>query len=127
MVNAREELEKIFARWADKSDRVVTAIPGLTLNRRDEPSEPTSMMYEPRVCVIAQGANAFCSMNPMQPHNGKIILRSLSAELYNVAHNVSLSSPTRHCSNYRGGTWSECAVYADSVLRNIVDNQLFVR
>ena len=56
MGNALEALGKSIARWTDKSDRVVTAIPGLTLYRRDEPSEPTSIMYEPRICVVAQGA-----------------------------------------------------------------------
>jgi len=49
-------LGKSIAQWTDKSDRFVTAIPGLTLARRDGPSQPTSIMYEPRVCVIAQGA-----------------------------------------------------------------------
>ena len=53
---ALEALCKSIARWTDKSDRVVTAIPGLILARRDEPSQPTSIMYEPRICVIAQGA-----------------------------------------------------------------------
>jgi AraC-like DNA-binding protein len=51
-----EALSQSIARWTDKSDRVETAIPGLTLYRRDEPSPPTSIMYEPRVCVVAQGA-----------------------------------------------------------------------
>ncbi len=49
-------LGKSIARWTDKSDLVVNALPGLSLYRRDEPSEPISIMYEPRVCVVAQGA-----------------------------------------------------------------------
>jgi len=49
-------LSKSIARWTDESDRVETAIPGLTLYRRNEPSEPISIMYEPRICVVAQGA-----------------------------------------------------------------------
>ncbi len=53
---AVETLAKSIARWTDKSDRVETAIPGLILARRAEPSEPISILYEPRVCVIAQGA-----------------------------------------------------------------------
>ena len=53
---ALEALGKSIARWTDKSDRVVTAIPGLILARRDKPSEPVSILYEPRICVIAQGA-----------------------------------------------------------------------
>ncbi len=54
--NALKALRKSIARWTDKSDRVVTAIPGLILTRRDESSEPISILYEPRICVIAQGA-----------------------------------------------------------------------
>jgi len=33
----------------------VTAIPGLSLYRREEPTQPTIIMYEPRICLIAQG------------------------------------------------------------------------
>jgi AraC-like DNA-binding protein len=56
MEAALEALAKGIARWTDKGDRFDTAIPGLTLYRRDEPSPPTSIMYEPRICVVAQGA-----------------------------------------------------------------------
>jgi len=51
-----EALEKSIARWTDKGDQVVTAIPGLSLFRRDEPTGPISGMYEPSVCLVAQGA-----------------------------------------------------------------------
>jgi AraC-like DNA-binding protein len=53
---ALEALGKSIARWTDKGDQPVTAIPGLSLYRRDEPTQPTSIMYEPRICMIAQGA-----------------------------------------------------------------------
>jgi AraC-like DNA-binding protein len=53
---ALEALGKTIARWTDKGDQRVTAIPGLSLFRRDEPSPPTSIMYEPRICLVAQGA-----------------------------------------------------------------------
>lgn len=53
---ALEALGKSIARWTDKGDQSVTAIPGLSLYRRDEPTQPTSIMYEPRICMIAQGA-----------------------------------------------------------------------
>ncbi len=55
MEAAVETLAKSIARWTDKSDRVET-IHGLTIYRREEPSQPVSVMYEPSVCVIAQGA-----------------------------------------------------------------------
>jgi AraC-like DNA-binding protein len=53
---ALEALGKSIARWADKPDRIETAIPGLFLYRRDEPTPPISGMYEPSICLIAQGA-----------------------------------------------------------------------
>ncbi len=53
---ALEALGKTIARWTDKGDQHVTAIPGLSLFRRDEPTELTSIIYEPRICVVAQGA-----------------------------------------------------------------------
>jgi AraC-like DNA-binding protein len=53
---ALEALGKSIARWTDKGDQRVTAIPGLSLYRRYEPTQPTNIMYEPRICMIAQGA-----------------------------------------------------------------------
>jgi AraC-like DNA-binding protein len=53
---ALEALGRSIARWTDKGDQIVTAIPGLSLYRRDEPTQPTSGMYEPSLCLIAQGA-----------------------------------------------------------------------
>lgn len=49
-------LSKRIARWTDRSDTIETAIPGLTLWRRDEPTELTCGMYEPSICFTAQGA-----------------------------------------------------------------------
>jgi AraC-like DNA-binding protein len=56
MVTALEALGKSIARWTDKGDQLVTAIPGLSLYRRDEPTQPASYMYEPSICLTAQGA-----------------------------------------------------------------------
>lgn len=53
---ALEALKKSVARWTDQGDRLETAIPGLALWRREEPTQPTSYMYEPCICLIAQGA-----------------------------------------------------------------------
>jgi len=53
---ALDALGKSIARWTDKGDQYTTGIPGLSLHRRDEPTPPVSIMYEPRICVIAQGA-----------------------------------------------------------------------
>lgn len=45
-----------IARWTDQGERPITAIPGLSLFRRDEPTQPTSGMYEASICLVAQGA-----------------------------------------------------------------------
>jgi AraC-like DNA-binding protein len=49
-------LAKSIARWTDTGDLLVTAIPGLSLYRRDTPTQPASYMYEPSICLTAQGA-----------------------------------------------------------------------
>ncbi len=53
---ALEALKTSIARWTDKSDRFDTAVPGLSLFRREEPTEPMTGMYEPSICMVAQGA-----------------------------------------------------------------------
>lgn len=55
MVAALHALRKSIARWTEHGDQSVTAVPGLSLYRRDEPTEPTSFMYEPSICLAAQG------------------------------------------------------------------------
>ncbi len=56
MEGAIETLEKSIARLTDKEYRLTTAIPGLSLFRHDEPNELHSGMYEPSICMVAQGA-----------------------------------------------------------------------
>ncbi len=53
---ARDALRANIARWTDDDHPVVMALPGLTLYRRVEPSPPTCGLYEPGVCLVAQGA-----------------------------------------------------------------------
>jgi AraC-like DNA-binding protein len=53
---AVEDVGKAIARWTEKGEQHTTAIPGLSLFRRDEPTEPISGMYEPSICIVAQGA-----------------------------------------------------------------------
>jgi AraC-like DNA-binding protein len=53
---ALDALRKGIARWTDRGDQIVTAIPGLSLFRREKPTDPISGMYEPSICMIAQGA-----------------------------------------------------------------------
>jgi AraC-like DNA-binding protein len=51
-----ETLKKNIARWTENDERLDTVVPGLSLFRRVEPSQPTSGMYEPSICMVAQGA-----------------------------------------------------------------------
>jgi len=53
---ALEALGMRIARWTAEGDQPVTAIPGLSLFRRDAPTQPISYMFEPSICLIAQGA-----------------------------------------------------------------------
>jgi len=53
---ALEALAKSIARWTGKADQLETAIPGLALWRRGETTQPASGMYEPSICLTAQGA-----------------------------------------------------------------------
>jgi AraC-like DNA-binding protein len=48
-------LRQRIARWTDKEGLLGTAIPGVSLARRDAPTQPTSALYEPSLCVVAQG------------------------------------------------------------------------
>lgn len=53
---AREALAKGIARWTAKTDQPDTAIPALSLRRFEAPTEPTSYMHEPSICLLAQGS-----------------------------------------------------------------------
>ncbi len=53
---ALDALGRSIARLTDKRDQPMTAIPGLSLYRRDAPTQPMSFMYEPCICLMAQGA-----------------------------------------------------------------------
>ncbi len=53
---ALEALRKRIARWTDKRPLFETAIPGLLLYRQDAPSRPQNALYEPSICLVAQGA-----------------------------------------------------------------------
>ncbi len=53
---ALEALAESIARWTEKGDHIETAIPGMALYRREEPTPPTSGLYEPSICWAVQGA-----------------------------------------------------------------------
>jgi AraC-like DNA-binding protein len=53
---AHAELAKRIARWTGENNRLTTAIPFLTLSRWETPTEPTSYVLPPSICLIAQGS-----------------------------------------------------------------------
>ncbi|WP_321394746.1 AraC family transcriptional regulator [uncultured Desulfuromusa sp.] len=53
---AMSDLADSIARLTENGELHTSAISGLSLFRRTEPSEPVTGMYEPSVCLIAQGA-----------------------------------------------------------------------
>jgi len=56
LTGAIETLNKSIARWTEEGEMHTTAVPGLSLFRRDEPTEPMGGMYEPSICLAVQGA-----------------------------------------------------------------------
>jgi len=53
---ARSLLKEQIFRWTEKDNHLMTAIPGLMLVRYETTTEPMSAMYEPCICLVAQGA-----------------------------------------------------------------------
>lgn len=53
---AIEALKGSIARFTSKGELHTTAVSGLSLFRREEETEPISGMYEPSICMVAQGA-----------------------------------------------------------------------
>jgi AraC-like DNA-binding protein len=51
-----EGLRKSIVRWTVLDGLNTTAISALSLSRREAPTDPMSHMYEPSICLIAQGA-----------------------------------------------------------------------
>ena len=54
--NAVTALCRSIARLTEQGELFDTAIPGLSLYRRTKPTEPTTGVYEPSICLVAQGA-----------------------------------------------------------------------
>jgi AraC-like DNA-binding protein len=51
----RSELARKIALLIGTSEKLTTAVPGLTLHQRTAPTEACSLIYEPSVIVLAQG------------------------------------------------------------------------
>jgi len=53
---AIDELGDKIARCTENGELHTTGVPGLSLFRKDAPTEPISGMYEPSICMAVQGA-----------------------------------------------------------------------
>lgn len=56
MAAALDALAQRIDQWTASGEQLVTPVPGLALFRRTEPTEPLTLMYEPSICLVAQGA-----------------------------------------------------------------------
>lgn len=56
LLATRQSLAESIARWTLGKNRFDTPIPELFLSRFEEPTEKTSYMHEPSLCLVAQGA-----------------------------------------------------------------------
>lgn len=54
--NVHVTLAEKIARWTKNKNRITTAIPNLTFSRYENPTEPTSYLHEPSICMVAQGS-----------------------------------------------------------------------
>jgi hypothetical protein len=50
------DLSDGIARWTENPGLYTTAIPGLNFSHYIEPTQPKSGIYEPSICLVAQGA-----------------------------------------------------------------------
>ncbi|HQB37897.1 MAG TPA: AraC family transcriptional regulator [Deltaproteobacteria bacterium] len=51
----RNSLREDIARYTEGGELYTTAISGLSLFKREQPTEPVSGMYEPSICMVTQG------------------------------------------------------------------------
>lgn len=56
VVATRSRLAEHIARWARQDGPVESGVPGMVFFRYDDPTEPKSVMYDPSICLVAQGA-----------------------------------------------------------------------
>lgn len=51
-----QTLAQAIARWTGESESVTTSIRGLSLHRHTAQTSPANALYDPSICVVAQGA-----------------------------------------------------------------------
>jgi AraC-like DNA-binding protein len=66
---AHEILKESIARWTNKSNQNPRAISSLSLFREDKPMGPVSVVYEPSICMVMQGAKRVFLGNEQYVYN----------------------------------------------------------
>lgn len=87
----QERLTERISRWTGKQNLLTTAIPSLSLYRRETPTGPTSHMQEPSICLIAQGAKRVFLGEEMYIYDARHFLIT-SVDLPVVAQIIEASS-----------------------------------
>ena len=75
----------MIAKWTEGKHRTETAIPGLVLHRWSSPTEPSSYMFAPHLCLIAQGVKRILLGDEAYVYDAQTFVVS-SVELPIVSH-----------------------------------------
>lgn len=78
-------LAGMIAKWTEGKHRTETAIPGLVLHRWSSPTEPSSYMFAPHLCLIAQGVKRILLGDEAYVYDAQTFVVS-SVELPIVSH-----------------------------------------
>ena len=81
------------ARWTEKGDRRETLIPGLSLFRRERPTQPVSGMYVPGICLAVRGAKRVLLGKESYVYGARRFLIT-SVDIPSFAQIIRASSPT---------------------------------
>lgn len=88
-------LKKLVARWTEEGDSPDNVVPGLFFFRREAPSEPETVMYQPSICILAQGAKRVYSGTGSFVYDSHRFLAA-SVDIPTVVEVIS-ASPQRPC------------------------------
>ncbi len=88
--NTHSGLTNMIARWTKGKHQVDTLIPSLTLHRWETPTEPTSYMLSPNICLIGQGVKRVMLGEDIYVYDSQSFLLS-SVELPVVAQILEAS------------------------------------
>lgn len=91
LVQTNDLLKEKILKWLPQQDRISTAIDGLMLTRRDEPSSPESCFYQPTVAVLVQGAKRSI-IGKEQYSYGKHFCMAVGVDMPGVFH-ITEASP----------------------------------